>query len=106
MDRIHFHGFPRLGQIAGDGFHDVRDGSQAFDAAVLVHHDGHVQTGPLHHVEQLQDRGAVMNHQRLRRGLGKIDRPALEGQFEQVLVVDDADNLIKFAPADRKVAVP
>ena len=35
-----------------------------------------------------------------------IRLPALEGQFEQVLVVDDADNLIKFAPADRKVAVP
>ena len=96
--------FPGLGHVARDGFHDVGEGSDAFDAAVFIDHDRHVQAGPLHHVEQLQDRGAVMDHQRLRRGLGKIDGLPWKAKFEQVLVVDDADNLIQFAPADRKAA--
>ena len=90
---------------AGDGGKNVGRGDDAFEAAVFVDQQCHVNARAAKQLQHLEHRGALMHEQRLVHARPRIERLAGHHPFQQVLGMDDALDRIDIAVADGEARV-
>ena len=84
-------------EVACDHLQDVGRGDHAFERAVFIDDESHVDKGPLQNLQRLQHRGGLRNEGR--RGDMRLDRQLSGGQqgVQKVLLVHHAHRVVEIA---------
>src|SRR5678815_4083301 len=88
-----------IADLADDFLEQVLDGDKPGCAAVLVHHDRHLQLAALHLLEQLRY-SLALGHEMRRAHQGCQRRRGFRRKRDQVLHVDDAKDVVETVSKD------